>query len=180
MKHMTVGQVIPSREYCVQCRKDMVVIEGEVLALGTKDAYQLSTGQGVVKGSFQCRNCGRYYCWDCSDATKPCLCGAENWRERMYVDLKDAKQVFLIVPPSPKYGLAGVIVVHFVTVVMILQSGPLSSISGALMGVAFPILNAVIAYQTSNRVMRGSRVSRWVLPLFVVVTTALALVIRHG
>jgi hypothetical protein len=36
------------------------------------------------RGSFRCAACGRYYCWNCSDSRKPCICGVQSWQERQY------------------------------------------------------------------------------------------------
>jgi hypothetical protein len=37
-----------------------------------------------IQGCFQCKSCGRYTCFDCSDASQNCKCGSNMWIEKMY------------------------------------------------------------------------------------------------
>ena len=42
-------------------------------------------GPDRIQGCFQCSMCGRYTCYECSDASVSCKCGHLAWIEKMYI-----------------------------------------------------------------------------------------------
>ena len=70
-----------SGTHCARCGMPMYIITGKMLR--TEDFKK-------SQGCFQCGNCGRYTCYDCSDSREPCDCGKKNWIEKSYLtDLGD-------------------------------------------------------------------------------------------
>jgi hypothetical protein len=67
------------------------------------DACRLEEA-GVLHGSFKCGKCGRYYCWDHSNADQTCQCGEQNWLERQYLDPGFEQRLGGIAPGVPAQG----------------------------------------------------------------------------
>lgn len=66
---------------CCQCKTPMTIF----LGVNHKGVFPRQVFvHNSHKGCFQCIDCGRYYCWDCSDSRKPCSCGSMQWQERQY------------------------------------------------------------------------------------------------
>ena len=80
---------------CAVCGKPMTILIG----MGAPGLFQMETTykwmkDGVMHGCFQCSECERYYCWNCSDADKPCRCGkSDAWKEHQYLDAAFAKKL---------------------------------------------------------------------------------------
>jgi hypothetical protein len=62
---------------CAKCRTPMFILTGVSVRM---DVLMKS------RGCFRCRNCGRYICYNCSDSSKPCKCGAQDWAETAYLN----------------------------------------------------------------------------------------------
>lgn len=62
--------------YCSGCGIPMYLLAGKMVQ---REILMES------KGCFQCGNCGRYTCYDCSDNREPCECGAKYWIEKGYL-----------------------------------------------------------------------------------------------
>lgn len=74
-------RAVTEKARCVQCREPMrILVEirvSGVFGIDMGKLYEL-TGQG--KSALRCGACKRYYCWDCSDSTESCKCGATSWQ----------------------------------------------------------------------------------------------------
>ena len=66
---------------CAECKCKMHVYSG---AIPVEKMYNFMNA-GLVKGSFQCGNCKRIYCFEHSNFSKVCLCGKTGeWIELLY------------------------------------------------------------------------------------------------
>jgi hypothetical protein len=66
-----------AKEKCSVCGRQMVMAHGLIM--------KTSEFSNNTLGCFQCRQCGRITCYDCSDNRVPCKCGAQEWSERLYL-----------------------------------------------------------------------------------------------
>lgn len=77
---------------CGECGRRMKVLMhkqyGIVTPMPPPPELCLMLEKGQVKGTFCCDECGRSYCYGCSDLEKVCACGAKgtNWREGLYME----------------------------------------------------------------------------------------------
>ncbi len=62
---------------CAKCKTPMFILTG----VSVRTDVLIKKAQGC----FKCRSCGRYTCYDCSDSSKPCKCGAQDWAETAYL-----------------------------------------------------------------------------------------------
>jgi tetratricopeptide (TPR) repeat protein len=65
-----------SDTHCSKCGRSMSITTGMMVPRDLAAQFQ---------GCFQCGNCGRYTCYDCSDSREPCECGAKHWIEKSYL-----------------------------------------------------------------------------------------------
>lgn len=93
------GRIVPlppapgfewQRTKCAECGKPMSVLahktQGPGVAPMTRRLLEMMN-RGVVRGTFYCRTCRRFYCFECSDSAKRCRCGAEpSWGEGVYLE----------------------------------------------------------------------------------------------
>lgn len=61
---------------CMVCKQPMTIVRAVAF-----DLEQLAK----LQGCFECKNCGRHTCYDCSDRDMQCKCGATHWEQSSYV-----------------------------------------------------------------------------------------------
>jgi len=67
-------KLFSSTNKCSKCGKTMILAEGTI-PWNVADRLQ---------GGYQCRECGRLTCYEDSDGSEPCVCGAHRWKNIMY------------------------------------------------------------------------------------------------
>ncbi|MCF7859123.1 MAG: hypothetical protein K9N07_07355 [Candidatus Cloacimonetes bacterium] len=63
------------KTHCFICNSSMTILNGIINI----------NQQNNIQGCFQCENCGRFTCYECSDVTQKCKCGATDWVEKIYL-----------------------------------------------------------------------------------------------
>ena len=61
---------------CAICGKYMTIISNALV-------HSVIAMQS--QGCFQCKACGRFTCFNCSDNREPCKCGKNNWMPKIYI-----------------------------------------------------------------------------------------------
>jgi len=66
-------------ERCLLCGAKMEIVH--MVTFGPDAMPQVID---AFESAFQCGGCQRYTCLECSDRTRRCRCGSDDWRERLY------------------------------------------------------------------------------------------------
>lgn len=70
---------------CARCGTQMTIVSGTSM---NREFFVK-----VAQGCFQCKACGRYTCYDCSDNREPCQCGQKQWMESTYIPSRYLSQL---------------------------------------------------------------------------------------
>lgn len=75
---------IHEQTQCADCGTPMA-ISHSIVSIG--ELQKIGSAWRDLKGACQCYSCKRYYCYECSDLYRKCVCGACSWQQLQYISL---------------------------------------------------------------------------------------------